>query len=291
MKLEDGRKPVVIKAMKSLGACFKAYKILELLSPDFDLEKIAAHLSGSKWLGSKMEKRRLGSSGSGFFWRLLNGTNVNSMYDIGKYLQSNWSSISLASIANELSMLNKLNIDNMMVENKDSYDTKMPIYNVRDSDLHALVFRTIKTCDRLFALAGASSSTSWDAITGSSGIMVYGCTALVAMSVGKTLDMSLVTASDEMSFEGGFALAPKAGCHKGVVVVDGNSLYGTIMSELGIYIDTCASSKTLLALVNKMLIPKLGVLKRIDVDIGDTIESGSYLFMRDKESYMCVKKA
>ncbi|KAH4112713.1 hypothetical protein HBH70_226800 [Parastagonospora nodorum] len=166
----------------------------------------------------------------------------------------------------------------MMVENKDSYDvTKMLIYNVRDSDLHALVV-SIKTCDGLFALAGAS------------GIMVYGYTASVAMSDGKTLDMSIVTASDEMSFEGGFTLALRAGCHRGVVVVDGNSLYGTIMSELSIYIDTCASSKTMLALVNKMLILKLEVLKRIDVDIGDVIESGSHIFMRDKESYMCVKK-
>ncbi|KAH4084917.1 hypothetical protein HBI38_236990 [Parastagonospora nodorum] len=178
----------------------------------------------------------------------------------------------------------------MMVENRDSYDvTKMLIYNVRDSDLHALVI-SIKTCDRLFALAGASRSTSWCAIAGSSGIMVYGYTASVAMSDGKTLDMSIVTASDEMSFEGGFTLALRAGCHRGVVVVDGNSLYGTIMSELSIYIDTCASSKTMLALVNKMLILKLEVLKRIDVDIGDVIESGSHIFMRDKESYMCVKK-
>ncbi|KAH5045976.1 hypothetical protein HBH68_225830 [Parastagonospora nodorum] len=157
----------------------------------------------------------------------------------------------------------------MMVENKDSYDvTKMLIYNVRDSDLHALVV-SIKTCDGLFALAGAvGRDERWE-------------DPRHEHSHGVRRDV----------VRGWFTLALRAGCHRGVVVVDGNSLYGTIMSELSIYIDTCASSKTMLALVNKMLILKLEVLKRIDVDIGDVIESGSHIFMRDKESYMCVKKA
>jgi DNA polymerase elongation subunit (family B) len=44
--------------------------------------------------------------------------------------------------------------------------------------------------------------------------MIYCYTVSFAISLTKTLRMSMDTASDKMSFKGGFMLDPKAGCYK-----------------------------------------------------------------------------
>lgn len=181
-----------------------------------------------------MARRRFGNTGHGLFWKLNNVTIViDSMYDIVKHLRSGWSSISLAIAAQELDLPNKLDGDIMMVENSSEYDVmKMLIYSVRDPDLHALVVRTMNSCERLFALAGACGSTMWDAIAGNSGKMVYCDTALFMVSKGYTVNMTNVYRSNERSFVGELVMPPRPGCYKGAVVIDGNSLYGTVLSKL-----------------------------------------------------------
>lgn len=83
VELEKGRKPIIIKANNSTEAYEMTYMILKKLSPvfiaihngfGFDVKKIAAHSAALPWLAKKMEKRRLGKSGTGYFWRLANGT-------------------------------------------------------------------------------------------------------------------------------------------------------------------------------------------------------------------------
>lgn len=299
MKLEDGRNPIVIKVPNSTRMCEMAYDILEKLSPDivnihngfgFDLKRIATHLAHSSRLKDTTERRRLGNSRSGVHWRLPNGTVVlDSMYDVDKYLRSDWHSISLANMSKTLGLPPKLDGVEMMVENTDDYDvTEMLRYNVRDSDLHALLVSAMKTPQRLFALAGTSRSTFWDAIAGNSGIMVYCYSTSVALSMGMTLDMSTVSGSDEREFEGGFVMDPKPGCYKGVVVIDGNSLYGSIMSKLGIYIDTCVSSVSLQGIAKKLSIERN--MLPTSVKINDVMAYGDMILMRDETEYMCIKR-
>lgn len=105
MSLEEGRNPVIIKVKDSTKMCEEAYKIIESLAPDivnihngfgFDLKRIAVSSSQSKLLNDKTERRRLGNSRSGVYWRLPNGTMIiDSMYDADKYLRAKWDSISL----------------------------------------------------------------------------------------------------------------------------------------------------------------------------------------------------
>ncbi|KLU90724.1 hypothetical protein MAPG_10576 [Magnaporthiopsis poae ATCC 64411] len=225
-----------------------------------------------------MERRRPGTSGSAVYWKVPNGTVFNdSMYDVDKYLRSDWNSISLAHMAEVLDLPPKSDSDDMMVLLSDDYDvTNMMIYNTRDSDLHTLVPKNMAACGRLFALAGTSRSTFWDAVAGNSGVMVYCFTASVATSMGMSIDMSTVSNADERSFKGGFW----------VVVIDGYSLYGSIMSRLGIYIDRYVSGKTVAKIAEKMgvatdLMPK-------NVVVGDVLLHNEMIFMRDTTDYMCI---
>ena len=302
-EIVDGRRPTFIKAGTSANAVAKAYEILTVLSPDFvnihngfgfDLNVMATHSALADGLTYMFEERRLGNTGSATYLRLPNGTSfVDSMYDIDKYLRKDWPSISLATVARVLDLPPKLDADEMSVERSESYNvTEMLRYNIRDSDLHAWVIKQMRTCERYFMLAGTSRSTIWDAIAGNTGNMMFCYQQSLAMSQGACLDLSRSVGVDEREFEGGFVLEPKPGCYKGVVVIDGNSLYGSIMSKLGIFIDRCASSDSPLGLAHKLdrdLDAELHLeLERVEED--DVIEYADLILMRSKDTYMCVKK-
>lgn len=299
VELETGRRPTFVKANTSANAIRQAYEILNSLSPDFvnihngfgfDLKHIASHSALTDGICNTFEKRRLGNTGSAIHWRLKNGISiVDSMYDIDKYLRKDWPSISLASVAAILELPPKLDADEMMIENSDSYDvTNMLVYNARDSDLHAWVVRKMRTCERYFMLAGTSRSTIWDAIAGNTGQMMFCFQESVAMSLNSCLDLSRSSGVDEREFEGGFVLEPKAGCYKGVVVIDGNSLYGSIMAKLGIFIDRCASSSSAPDLARKLDRDVVGALELVRV--GDVVEHGDLILMRSEDSFMSVKR-
>lgn len=299
IELETGRKPVFVKAGTSAGAVMKTYEILNALSPDFvnvhngfgfDLKHIATHSALSDELSHTFERRRLGNTATAVYWKLKNGISfVDSMYDIDKYLRKDWPSISLASVASRLDLPPKLDATEMMIENSESYDvTDMLVYNARDSDLHAWVIKKMRTCERYFMLAGTSRSTIWDAIAGNTGWMMFCFQQSTAMSIGSVLDLSGSANADERDFEGGFVLEPKPGCYKGVVVIDGNSLYGSIMSKLGIFIDRCASSRTRSGLGQKLGLDLDDVLERVEV--GDVVEHENLILMRSQDAYMSVER-
>lgn len=298
IKLETGRRPTFIKAGTSANAVVKAYEVLNALSPDFvnvhngfgfDMKHIASHCALTDGLCHTFERRRLGNTGTAIWWRLKNGISfVDSMYDIDKYLRKDWPSISLASVASILGLPPKLDASEMMVENSESYDvTEMLIYNARDSDLHAWVVKSMRTCERYFMLAGTSRSTIWDAIAGNTGQMMFCFQESTAMSLDLSLDLSRSSNVDEREFEGGFVLDPKPGCYKGVVVIDGNSLYGSIMSKLGVFIDRCASSSTSSGLERKLGASLGDALDRIE--IGDVVEHENLILMRSENAYMAVE--
>jgi DNA polymerase elongation subunit (family B) len=72
--------------------------------------------------------------------------------------------------------------------------------------------------------------------------MVYCLEASLALSMNMSMGLSGSATSE---FAGSFVFEPKPGCYKGVIVIDRNSLYGSIMSKLGIFIDRCAAAKQL----------------------------------------------
>lgn len=69
---------------------------------------------------------------------------------------------------------------------------------------------------------------------GNSEYLVYCYATSVVMSLNLKLDMSLITGSIEREFKGGFLMELMHGCYKGVVVIKGNSLWGSILLNLGI---------------------------------------------------------
>lgn len=299
VELDYGRKPVFIKAGTSSNAVKKTYEILNMLNPDFvnihngfgfDLKHIACHAAFLDGISDTFEKRRLGNTGTAIYWKLENGISfVDSMYDIDKYLRKDWPSISLASVASILELPPKLDADEMMVENSESYDvTDMLIYNARDSDLHAWVVKKMRTCERYFMLAGTSRSAIWDAIAGNTGQMMFCLQESVAMSLNFSLDLSKSSGVDEREFEGGFVLDPEPGCYKGVVVIDGNSLYGSIMSKLGIFIDRCTSSRSAHGLAARLDRDVEHVLEQVRVD--DVVEHEDLILMRTNDTFLAVQR-
>ena len=215
---------------------------------------------------------------------------VDPMYDIDKYLRRDWPSIGLAAVGNRLGLPPKLDVDEMSVDVTDDYDvTNMLLYNARDSDLHAWVVRKMNTCERYFMLAGTSRSPIWDAIAGNTGNMMFCYQSSVALSKNACLDLSKNDDVDEREFEGGFVLEPKPGCYKGVVVIDGNSLYGSIMGKLGVFINTCSSAASAHELEHKLGRDLRGVLDRVEV--GDVIECDDMVLMRSEDMFLSITRS
>ncbi|KAF9880956.1 hypothetical protein CkaCkLH20_01998 [Colletotrichum karsti] len=244
----------MIKCGKSPDTFKKAYEIIELLDQDivsihngfgFDLTRITAHVS------------------------FPNGTTiVDSIYNIDKYLKSGWSSISSASMLNDLDLPRKLNVDYMVVKLNKKYDvSKMLVCNIRDLNLHALVVEYISSCDRLFALAGISRSTFWDTIADNLGQIVFCYIASVSISINMGLDMSTVFSS---------------------VVIGGNSLHGSIIPMLMVYIDCCVSSRSIKFLCEKALIDRSKFPDAIETN--NVVDSGEKVLMKDSTEYMYIIK-
>jgi DNA polymerase elongation subunit (family B) len=106
------------------------------------------------------------------------------------------------------------------------------------------------------------------------------------MSMDKWVDLSTKSGTDSDYFEGGYVLEPRPGCYKGVIVIDGNSLYGSIMVELGIFVDRCISSPTLEGLLEKanMTIP----VGMNEPEINDLLELPGMVVMRSTNKYLGV---
>ncbi|KAI8930483.1 hypothetical protein NX059_012433 [Plenodomus lindquistii] len=249
-ELGNGRRPNLVNANSSADEIIKHFASDFITVHDgfgFDLKKIAAHSASVEYLGKKTERRRLGNNGSRFFWRFSAGTMVvDPIYVVDMYLRSGWSSISLAAPVKGLGLPPKLEGDNTRGQNTNHYDvTKISIYNMRNSDLYALVIKSRKTSERLYTLAGILRNAMWDAIAGNTRHMVHCYNTSMAVSMNRSLNTSTVDNSDNWEFKGGFVIEPVLGCYNGVIVIDDNLLYSSIVSKVGIKIDRCVPSKDL----------------------------------------------
>lgn len=84
--------------------------------------------------------------------------------------------------------------------------------------------------------------------------MTFCLLQLVALGAHAHIDLSRTRNSVERRFEGDYVLEPRPSRYRGGggLVIDGNSLYGSIIAELGIFIDTCTSLPTFGGLRAKM---------------------------------------
>lgn len=297
----DGRRVTLVKANSGAEAVMLAYRFLQEINPDFvnihngfgfDLKHMAAVSAEMDGISDTFEERRLGNVGVGIFWRLPYGIMcIDSMYYTDKTARKDWVSISLGYMAEQLDLPPKLDSGTMMIKPTDDYDlTQMIVYNCRDADLHALIPRNerMRMPEFICLLAGASRSTIWDSIANNTGLMDFCVLQSTAMSAGVCLDLSRTVGTDEREFEGGFVLEPVPGRYKGVIQIDGNSLYGSLMAKIGIFIDRCARSNTVEGLEVKMGVRMPVGMK--EIDFGDVIENSQVVGMRDEDGYMAVRK-
>lgn len=297
----DGREVTLVKVNSGAEAVLASYRFLEAINPDFvnihngfgfDLKHMAAVCAEMDGISDTFEERRLGNVGVGIFWRLPYGIMcIDSMYYTDKTARKDWVSISLGHMANELDLPPKLDSGTMMIDPMKDYDlTQMIVYNCRDSDLHALIPRhaDMKMPEFICSLAGASRSTIWDSIANNTGLMDFCVLQSTAMAAGVCLDLSRTVGTDENGFEGGFVLEPVPGCYKGVIQIDGNSLYGSLMAKVGIFIDRCARSNTVPGLESKMDAKMPAAMEKMEV--GDVIENADVVGMRNEDGYMAVYK-
>ncbi|KAI1291212.1 hypothetical protein F5Y03DRAFT_403558 [Xylaria venustula] len=276
--LVDGRRPLFMKARSTGHAVELAYGVLDKMGYDFvnihnafgfDLKHMSANCAEIDGISDVFEKGRLGDFGSGMFMKLTNGCMiVDSLYTTIKMSRpGQWESFGLAYMASVLGLPPKLDVDGMMILPTDDYDlTDMLIYNCRDSDLHAC----------------PASKTPWNNV----GQMVFCVQQSECLASGMCLDLSSTSESDEHQIEGGLVLDPIPGVYKGVIMIDGNSLYATIMSELGIFVDRCASSTTAAGLAEKM-----GVIIPTETKgmmVGDVIVRDSCIVMRTNDVYLGI---
>lgn len=297
----DGREVTLVKVSSGAEAVMTAYKFLQAINPDFvnihngfgfDLKHMAAVSAQLDEVSNTFEERRLGNVGVGIFWRLPYGIMcIDSMYYTDKVLRRDWGSISLAHMANELDLPPKLDSGTMMIDPTKDYDlTQMIVYNCRDSDLHALVPRhpDMRMSEFICLLAGVSRGMILDSIANNTGWMDFCLLQSTAMSAGVCLDLSRTVGTDDKQFEGGFVLEPEPGCYKGVIQIDGNSLYGSLMSKIGIFIDRCAKSTTIPGLEQKTGMNMPTGMR--EMEIGNVIENEYLVGMRDEDGYMIVLK-
>ncbi|EON69092.1 hypothetical protein W97_08405 [Coniosporium apollinis CBS 100218] len=74
----------------------------------------------------------------------------------------------------------------------------------------------------------------------------------VALSNNEMLDLGRNTSlADDARFEGGYVVPLVLRCYKGVIVIDGNSLYESLMSKLQIFVDRCISAMNSLSLQSR----------------------------------------
>lgn len=293
-----GRPIRAVKADSSQHAVEIAYSILNSISADFinihngfgfDLKILACAGAMSTLVGDTFDERRLGNVGTGISWRLKNGSMfTDSLYTTDKKSRSDFTSLALDAMAKQLDLPRKVNSDSMAIAPSDDYNmNKMADYNTRDSDMHVWVSKRTTMCERMCKLAGSSRSTMWDAIADNTGVMTFCLMQSVAISTGKMLDLGRdTTGAEDRKFKGGYVEKPVPGCYQGVVMMDGNSLYGSLMSQLGIFIDRCASAPSLEEL--SMIMDQVFPASAHEMMYDDVMWTDTMKLMRTETAYIGV---
>ncbi|KAL9122241.1 MAG: hypothetical protein Q9187_001193 [Circinaria calcarea] len=298
IKWPDERNVSVIKVSGNEEAVRVAYETLNSINADFvnihngfnfDLRCLAASCALDPIIGPTIEERRLGNVGVGIFWKLKNGTMVvDSMYTASSEPTTNWPSLSLAKMGAKFDLPPKMDSGTMAIPVKETTNiTNIVEYNARDSDLHAWLCKEMNMCERLCMLAGASRGTMWDSIANNTAVMMFCLEQSHALSKGMVLDLGKNTSvTDDRKYEGGFVVSPVPGCYEGVIMIDGNSLYGSLMKHLQIFVDRCVSASTIesLRVKTSAQLPE-GVN---DIRIGDVMWNNNVIAMRTKHTYISV---
>ncbi|XP_044715186.1 DNA polymerase family B domain-containing protein [Hirsutella rhossiliensis] len=298
IKWPDGRNAWVAKVSGNEEAVRETYKIINMLCPDFvnvhngfnfDLRCLAASSALDPMIGPTFSERRLGNVGLGIFWRLDNGTMiVDSMYTAGTEPTSNWPSLSLAKMSERFDLPPKMDSGTMSIKVSDTVDvTDIVEYNARDADLHVWLPKNMLMCERLCTLAGVARSTMWDAIANNTAVMMFCLQQSEALKRGMILDLGRNTSvTDDAKYEGGFVVTPAPGCYEGVAMLDGNSLYGSVMKHLQIYVDRCVSAPTIEALRKKTAVH---LPENVDeVETEKVVWNKEVIVMRTKRTYISV---
>ena len=292
------RNGTAIKANGSADAVRIAYDILNSLNADFvnihngfnfDLRALACWSADEFDLAHTFEERRLGNLGVGIFWALHNGSMiVDSIYNADKTSRSDWSGLSLASMCAKFDLPQKLDSGRMDIDPKSSYDhAPMLKYNCRDADMHVWLAKCMMMCERTCVLAGTARSTIWDSVANNTGVMTFSMIQSVALSMGSMLDLGRNTSiTDDMKFEGGHVVEPVPGYYYGVVMIDGNSLYGSLMYHLQIFIDRCTSAYSTRKLRELLTDPLPEGADEMSID--DMIWNEHMILMRTSNRYIAV---
>lgn len=83
----------------------------------------------------------------------------------------------------------------------------------------------------------------------------------------------------------GYVVLPTMGCYEGVIVIDGNSLYGSLMSQLQVFVDTCTSVTTARSLYTRTAV---ALPEAYTMQIGDVVWNQHVIVMRSKNAYISV---
>lgn len=182
----------------------------------------------------------------------------------------------------------KLDSGTMRIPVSDEVDlTAILVYNARDSDMHAWLAQNMMMCERIGFLAGSSRSTLWDSVANNTGVMTFCLMQSVALPNNEMLGLGRNTMNTEdQKFEGGYVVSPRPGCYKSVIMIDGNSVYGSLMSKLQIFTDRCASGKNPIALQTKVDVPLPESMHKMPV--GDVVWNEYVIVMRTRKSYIAV---
>lgn len=295
---DEGRTGVVVKVNGSAQAVRVVYETITSMCPDFvnihngfnfDLPAIACWSVFDPEIEPTFEQKRLGNVGDGTMWNLTNGTMVvDSMYSTDKTARRKWKSLSLRALGEKGDLPPKLDVSAMDVVVAERADlTTMIKYNARDADLHAWVARTTGMCERICTKAGVSRSTIMDSIVDNTGVMGFCVIQSEALSRGTVLDLARNTSlTDDMRIEGGHVVDPRPGCYKGVIVIDANSLYPSLMKHLQIFIDRCVSARAPAVLFEKLGVPMPTYVK--EMPVGEVVAYEKLIVMRTMTRYIAV---
>ncbi|KAF3009533.1 hypothetical protein E8E13_004868 [Curvularia kusanoi] len=198
------------------------YKVLKSFNTDFatiqngfnyDLRYMAASCANIEVITDTFDERRLGNVRIGIFWGLPYCIMcVDTTQYAYKIENKVWNLVLLAHMSNCYNLPAKLDTDTMQLN------------SLKENNITKMITKAV---------------------------IVYYLEQYEAMSMEKWVDLSAKSESDADYFEGGCVPERRPGCYKGVIVINSNSLYGSIMVEMGIFVNRCIPAATLKELLQK----------------------------------------
>jgi DNA polymerase elongation subunit (family B) len=169
------------------------------------------------------------SSSFSFYLDLIGINNVDLYSYLDKCLRSQYSNLSLDSVAKHHSLSGKL----QMPHEEDSESVYRLIrYNIVDSKLTAILWHETDVCRQVTELCVASCAPLLDCVRYVTGTMASCAVSSYCISNNMLMDWSQCNL--RIGYEGGTVLEPQRSLVKHVTVCDFSSMYPTIMRDIGI---------------------------------------------------------